>query len=310
MLVIILFSLYFIYQDKKPHSLEISQVKQSELTEVSDSIRHKRISEPTQQQTELVSENKPQVIASYTGSDVDGAINLDSNGNVIIDTDLKNLFDYFMIATGELSLAQMRQSLLNFAEKNLTIKQMQQLLKIYDKYAAYLASQKSLDARLNENLTQLQQLDILSQYRNDFLGEEMARAFFAEDEDYARFVLENKQVDEENSEKQGKWLEAENRATAYQDTLIENRRYEQSSHLTADEIYANRVQSYGQEAAERLTELDNQRQHWQEMVTDYFDMRQLIENQQTTVNLNQYESQYSSAELKRLRALWRIEHEY
>ena len=309
MLVIILFSLYFVYQDKKPHSLEISQVKLSELTEVPDSISHKRISEPTQQQTELVSENKPQVIASYTGSDVDGAINLDSNGNVIIDTDLKNLFDYFMIATGELSLAQMRQNLLNFAEKNLTIKQMQQLLKIYDKYAAYLASQKSLDARLNENLTQLQQLDILSQYRNDFLGEKMARAFFAEDEDYARFVLENKQVDEENSEKQGKWLEAENRATAYQDTLIENRRYEQSSHLTTDEIYANRVQSYGQEAAERLTELDNQRQHWQEMVTDYFDMRQLIENQQTTVNLNQYESQYSSAELKRLRALWRLEHD-
>ena len=309
MLVIILFSLYFIYQDKKPHSLEISQVKLSELTEVSDSIRHKRISEPTQQQTELVSENKSQVIASYTGSDVDGAINLDSNGNVIIDTDLKNLFDYFMIATGELSLAQMRQSLLNFAEKNLTIKQMQQLLKIYDKYAAYLASQKSLDARLNENLTQLQQLNILSQYRNDFLGEEMARAFFAEDEDYARFVLENKQVDEENSEKQGKWLEAENRATAYQDTLIENRRYEQSNHLTTDEIYANRVQSYGQEAAERLTELDNQRQHWQKLVTNYFDMRQLIENQQTTVNLNQYESQYSSAELKRLRALWRIEHD-
>jgi lipase chaperone LimK len=304
-LVIILFALYFIYKDKKPHSLDISLAMQSEAI---DSISNKRISVQTQYQIELVSEQKPQVIASYTGSDVDGAINLDSNGNVIIDTDLKNLFDYFMIATGELSLTQIRHRLLDFANENLNTNQLQQLMKIYDKYADYLASQKSLDERLNKDLSQLQQLAILSQYRNDFLGEEMARAFFAEDEDYAQFLLENKQVDEANSERQGKWLEAENRATAYQDTLIENRRYQQSSNLTADEIYTNRVQSYGQEAAQRLTELDTQRQQWQEMVSRYFDMRQLIENQQTTVNLNQYESQYSESEIKRLRALWRVKH--
>ena len=309
LLVIFIIGFYFVYSGRDYHSRHVTKEKNSKIQQKDNKNRTISKEYSAKIKSPLQINKEPKIIKAFDGTTVDGSINFDENGNVLIDKDLKNLFDYFMIATGELTPNQMRQKLIDYAAENLTEKQLQQLLKIYDKYQAYLASQDSLDARMSNELSQAQRLAILSQYRKDFLGEEFAQAFFADEEAYAEFVLNNKTPDNENSEQQNDWLEAQNRATAYQDTVIENQNYAQSPDISAQEIYQNRVQQYGSEAANRLKTLDQQRQQWQNTVDDYFSQRQLIDSNQNSINLEQLDANYSPQELKRLQALWRIEHE-
>ncbi len=242
-LAIVILSLVFF--STKKDTISLVQTQTSARTAAEPTIA---ITKKPRQASKVETQNKAKIIQSYANTSIDGKINIDANGQVIIDTDLKNLFDYFMIATGELSLAEIRQELIKYAQQHLTTAQMQQLLAIYDKYQNYLASQNELDARMSADLSQQQRLQILAQFRQDLLGSEMAEAFFAEDEGYAAFVLNKKHLNDQSNgqaiEQQSQWLEAENRATQFQDTVLENKRLA-ASNLSSEEIQQLRIEKYG-----------------------------------------------------------------
>ncbi|HHL32495.1 MAG TPA: hypothetical protein ENJ41_07895, partial [Oceanospirillales bacterium] len=248
-----------------------------------------------------------QDIRSYAGSDVDGKININIHGKIITDIDLKRLFDYFLTATGELSLEEISSQLTQYAAQRLTKEQLQQLLGLFDRYQSYLTEAQQLTV-LNDNKVSLQEkIWVLSALRTDALGKEMAQGFFADEENYMKFTLNDKQIDDELSEEEIQWLAAENRATEFQDTLLQNQQFQQSQTISKSDIQAIRTEQYGADTANRLAELDHQRQQWQTVVDDYFEQRSLIASGQTNMTLQQLHENYSRSETKRLKALWNIE---
>lgn len=246
-------------------------------------------------------------VKSYQGSQPDGAINLDENGDIILDVDLKRLFDYYLSAIGELPLDQMRKYLQQFAAKNLNPLQLQQLLDYFDKYSQYLTQSDLFFKNINADLSLEEKMQLLSEFRNEILGSEMANGFFADQKDYIDYILADK--NSEDLDQQQAWLEAENQATQFHDVVLENREFNASDNLNASEVYDYRVEQYGQEAAERLTQLDQERADWQNVVDDYFQQRLTVLNQSGEQSLSQLNSNYSPEQLRRLEALWRIENQ-
>jgi lipase chaperone LimK len=248
--------------------------------------------------------NIPTMVHSYAGSEPDGAVNIDENGLVIVDGDLRRLFNYFLSATGELNQKQIAQQLRLFTQANLTLQQKQQVMDLFDLYRNYLGAVDQFAASLSTNLSQIEVMNLLAEMRIELLGTDMAGAFFADEQEYFKFVNDNKNLSEDFSDQQTEWLKAENRATAYQDTVIENRMINQSTSLSVSEIEAQRIEKYGMPAAQRLQQLDQQRQQWQTTVDDYFTQRQLLGDDSESLAL--LNNQYASQDSKRLQALWRI----
>jgi lipase chaperone LimK len=260
-----------------------------------------------QLQSIKVKSNKTQnMVHSYQGTHPDGDIHVDVNGNIIVDKDLKLLFDYYLTAIGELPLDQMRKYLLQYASNQLNPDQLEQLLRYFDLYKDYLINAESFALDLDTDLTMLEKMNWLSEYRFKILGQEMAEAFFADEQGYIEFLLAEKDSDDW-SEQQQQWIQAENQATEFQDIVIENREFAADVNLTSDQIYQYRVDKYGHQAADRLGQLDQQRAEWQSIVDSYFQQRHLIQNQQITMTLAQLNLNYSQQDLRRLQALWRIE---
>ena len=250
-------------------------------------------------------QNLPTIVHSYAGSNPDGAVNLDDNGLVIVDVDLRRLFNYFLSASGELNQSQILQQLSVFTTAHLNPKQKQQVLQLFDKYRLYLVAVDQFAASLDSGLSQLEVMSLLSEMRVELLGDDMAQAFFNDQEKYLEFVTSHKNTDNAGfSEQQAQWLNSENNATLYLDTVIENNQYLQSSSITQAEIYSQRVEKYGKPAAQRLLQLDSQRQRWQATVDDYFVQRQLLNTDINDVLM--LNSRYTIQDSRRLQALWRI----
>lgn len=126
---------------------------------------------------------------SLAGTEVDGAVKLDGRGGIVLDVDLRRLFDYLLARSGEMSEEQLRQ----LSE--------QQLAKLYPAQADALIALFRRYLMLRERMANVPKtdsvalnLDRLSALRTDVLGAEMARAFFADDEALARFALARQQL--------------------------------------------------------------------------------------------------------------------
>ncbi len=302
--VVLIFSTFYYIKDKdkKNHSIKVTPSSIQ-----APAKKH----ESSEYQVDSVfddSSSPENLVKSYQGSQPDGAIHLDPNGNVIVDKDLKRLFDYYLSAIGELPLDQMRKYLQQFAGKQLNLDQLQQLLSYFDQYHNYLNKADIFVQSIGSDFNLQEKMELLSQFRTDNLGLEMAEAFFADEQEYIEFVMTEKNSDEWTQQQQD-WLQAENQATQFQDVVIENREFSNSENINSTEVYQYRVDKYGQEAADRLNQLDQQRAQWQTVVDDYFQQRQQIENQQSSFSVEQLNSNYSSQEIRRLEALWRIDNQ-
>jgi lipase chaperone LimK len=298
--VLLIYTLYIL---QKSSDSDLSEPLVKNTTEL---IEYNKEEKPISTKKKVVESLSPQeLVHSYQGSQPDGAIHLDDSGNVIVDKDLKRLFDYYLSAIGELPLDQMRKYLQQFVENQLNPTQLQQVLDYFDKYHNYLNRSDEFSQTLESDLNLQEKMILLSEFREDNLGAEMANAFFGDEQNYIDFVMTDKES-EDWTQQQQKWLESENQATEFQDVVLENREFATREDLSSEQIYQYRVDEYGQETAERLTQLDQKRAQWQEVVNDYFLQRQQIENQQVSLSIEQLNSQYTTQEVRRLEALWRI----
>ncbi|MCB1582804.1 MAG: hypothetical protein KDI92_07055 [Xanthomonadales bacterium] len=241
-------------------------------------------------------------VNSLQGSQPDGAINFDEQGNVKADKDLHRLFDYYLSTQGEQDMVQIKKQLLMSASDYLSLNQLEQLRDYFDQYVQYLENAENFAVSFNDDEPLEQRLIQIKQLREDLLGQQMADGFFADEYAYAEWVLQQDNIpDNELNEQQIKWLEAENKATAYQDALIQNQKFETVG-LSELEKQAARTETYGEQVANQLAALDKQQSLWNEKVQSYIGLREQIKNHTELKNLH---SQYSNSELKRLNAYWR-----
>ncbi len=228
-----------------------------------------------------------QVPTSMAGAEIDGAVNLDGDGNVLIDLELRRLFDHVLSSAGELSIDAIRALLAERLKQLTTPRAAAQALEIFERYLRYLREAHSAGPRL-EGLALDARLEALRELRRSVLGEPMAEAFFGMEERYQAHTLAVRDLDpglapEERARREQALIEqlpAELRAP-----ILEHQRTQAdlqdaaaiaSAAVGADERYALRRERFGEAAAARMELLDRELATWQSRVQAYQQQRQQL----------------------------------
>jgi lipase chaperone LimK len=209
---------------------------------------------------------------SLAGTEPDGAIRADDAGHLVIDLELRRLFDHFLIATGEEPLAAIRARIVAVLHARLPATAEAEATAILDRYLAYrdAARQLSPPADPRAGLAQLHDL------RARMFAPEVARAFFADEEaaTYAALDRRDALLDPALSpaERERRIAEIDSRlpaavreARAAASAPIDELNREQAMRAAGagdDQIATARTAAFGPEAAARLAELDRSRAAW------------------------------------------------
>ncbi|RFA36155.1 lipase secretion chaperone [Alkalilimnicola ehrlichii] len=261
------------------------------------------------------------------GVDVAGSVNVDANGALILDLDLRDLIDFFLAGIqSEEDLPLVRTALLGYLQSlGLANPVIDEVLAVMDRYVEYLLAAEAADGYETDDLAR--RLERLHHLRRETLGLELAEAFFAEEEAYDRYSIELRRILADASltpaqrEQQlaaiEAWLPETIVAQQQRAATIHNTREEvavlREQGASDTEIYRLRAERFGSEAAERLAQRDAERSQWQRRVAAYRTERDAVLNnpglsdddkEQALQRLMQ--EHFSEPEARRLRALERI----
>jgi len=259
--------------------------------------------------------------SSLQDTEFDGGVLTDLEGQVILDQNLRRLFDYLLSSVGELNLDQIHALLKEHLVQQLSFTQAQQVLDLFQRYVQYLDAVGQMTG--SDLLARHESIKIL---RRNFFDENLSEAFFGIDEQYADYTIERMLIESDKnlseSEKTrlfneleaqmpSRLLETQLNATQHHQVISDTR--------ILDEIGANQTQRfdfraevYGEDVATRLAQLDTERQNWLAQKDYYLQHRAAIE-----VNAELNQTQRSSAlialfkgmdeaQIRRLEAAWRI----
>lgn len=230
---------------------------------------------------------------SFRGTEVDGVFQVDAAGNLLITTDIRNIFDYFLSAMGEEPFKKTITRVQRYIQEQLAEPARSQALALFEQYLTY----KRELIQLEKDLPQLSDLSTLTQrelavqaLRARIFSPEAHQAFFADEETLASFTLQRLQIAHNpNLDDQAKAIaidqlrkqmpeNTEGAIIAQMHTdLSRTTRELQAQGAGPDAIRAARLQIVGQEATQRLEALDAQRANWQKRLDNYQSARQKIE---------------------------------
>jgi len=224
--------------------------------------------------------------SSLRGTEVDGGVTLDANGQVVLDPGMRRLFDYYLSLMGERELFQIRSLLKDYLLGKYSPASTDAALKFFDRYTDYLNALTDLNigglSRPEERLEKVTAL------RKKMLGEEMAFAFFAEEEMLAALTLKrmaianDKNLGAEEKARQLAVLDASQHYSARTEAdtaalITEQTRQLEELQLTEQQRAAEREALWGKDAAARLAQLDQQRAQWDARIDQYLRARSRID---------------------------------
>ena len=232
--------------------------------------------------------------ASFVGTEVDGGLHVDASGQLIIDEDIRRLFDYFLASIGEESLAASVKRLRTYIDGQLGEPARSHAQVLLNQYLEY----KRELALLERDLPRLASLDALRQreaalqaLRARLFDAETHQAFFAREEGYNRFTLERLAIAQDarlDAEAKGQAVDRLRASlpAELQDAVLPQLQQELRQHTarlqaegaSAGQIRQMRQQLVGAEATTRLEALDGQRQNWQKRLDDYLTAKARIQN--------------------------------
>lgn len=234
--------------------------------------------------------------ASVRGTDVDGRLEVDARGNLLISSQIRHLFDYFLSLVGEESPAATHQRIRDYLAQQLQQPALDQALTLLDSYLAYQQQLADLESRfpVTESLEDLfAREQAVQRLRATLFSREAHEAFFAGEEIYNNFTLERLAIRRDST------LDEQEKASAIE-ALRESLPEEMLQLLVpqvhqelrqqtlalreagADEgqIRQLRMELLGPEATSRLEALDQQRSEWRERVAAFNTERETILAQQ------------------------------
>lgn len=230
--------------------------------------------------------NQHPVAPSLVDTEIDAPLSFDDEGRLISDSNLRRYFDYFLSAIGELSIDEIRARFQADIFARLSPSDAARAEALFERYIDYLNASEALvpSADLPSRLEQLSAL------RRETLGDELAEAFFGEEEQYTRTVLTEQAILQDRAlspaERQAalesihqELPEAQRlsreQAVSHHLALEQERQFEQLN-ISPQQRFEERSALYGDEAADRLAQLDLQRQQWQQRVNEYRQQRQQV----------------------------------
>ena len=143
-------------------------------------------------------------IATWAGTEIDGELKADQNGNLVIDRELRDFFDYMLSAVGELEPDAVLEIMSAYAQQQLPTPAVEQLMALLDDYLAFKESAQALRSTpLVAHATQspayhykiLQEtFASLKLLRRTHMSSEAVTAFFADEEAYAEYSIERMRI--------------------------------------------------------------------------------------------------------------------
>ncbi|KPQ02903.1 lipase secretion chaperone [Marinobacter sp. HL-58] len=155
--------------------------------------------------------------SSLAGTEIDGSLRADDNGNLIIDLETRDFFDYFLNTIGEVSPEKALDQIETLARDNLPEQAAEQALALLDQYLDYkdsalaLGSQNLDPTRQSDPQYQLEMLKgalaDMKQLRRNSFDASTHEAFFGLEEAYGDYTLASLDIQQRTD------LSAESKAT-------------------------------------------------------------------------------------------------
>ncbi|HEX2686462.1 MAG TPA: lipase secretion chaperone [Kofleriaceae bacterium] len=218
--------------------------------------------------------------ASLEGTEPDGAVAADATGHLIISLELRRLFDHFLAASGEESIATMRARIIAALRQRLPVVAAAEAIKILDRYLAYRDAARLLVSASSDLVGELDQVHAL---RAKFFSPAVTKAFFADEEaaTYAAIARRDALADPTLSagERDRRLAEIDARTPAavrearaaamapidelYRETAL------RAAGASDQQIATARTAAFGAEAAARLAELDRAHAAWDARLAEF-----------------------------------------
>jgi lipase chaperone LimK len=210
--------------------------------------------------------------ASLEGAEADGAVSADASGHLVVDLELRRLFDHFLAATGEEPLAAIRARIVAALRARLPAAAVAEATDLLDRYLAYREAAR----RLAPPPDPIAGLDQVHDLRARMFSPDVVKAFFADEEaaTYAalsrRAVLADTTLSAAERERRlaeidarlpASLIEARAAATAPLDEMNREQAM-RAAGASGPEIAAARTAALGADAAARLADLDRARAAW------------------------------------------------
>ncbi|MFM9880224.1 MAG: lipase secretion chaperone [Burkholderiaceae bacterium] len=253
---------------------------------------------------------------SLQGTVLDGSWGTWSAGQLQPSLALRQRFDYLLTLHGEVTPAELRYWLAQQARMDVGSEHASQVLALWDQYLALQQSTGLGSANLNDPAAAQRAAAERAQLRRSLLGPQWAEAFYAEEEQALKALLERRAA---GSQAGSEGVEASARSAAQnkppagfipsQGALL----VPPSEGLTpaqASDLQAQRVAQFGPEAAQRLREEDALRLQWEQRLAQ---ARQQVQTLARAPELSALQrqaaqeaalaAQFSGSDLLRARAL-------
>lgn len=231
---------------------------------------------------------------SLKGTEVDGHLRADTQGNLLLDAGIRQMFDYYLSVVGEEDLQDIKARIaLYISRQDLPAAAKDQAWALLGHYLDYRQAMGSMQVPGNgASVADLAQVVATRrQVRETWLGEAASQAFFGPEQAYDDYTLARMKVEEDQSlsdaAKQARIVQLQSELPQeVQDVLqqavqpveaaqqVDAMRAQGASDA---DIQAWRTDRFGAEAAERLQALDSERVAWQGRYDDYQQQRQEIE---------------------------------
>ena len=223
--------------------------------------------------------------SSVRGTDVDGVLEVDARGNLVITAHIRHMFDYFLSMIGEEPAATSRQRIRDYLTQQLSQPALDQALGLLDNYLDYQQQVAELESRFptSESLGDLLAREqAVQRLRASLFSREAHAAFFEGEELYNNFTLERLAIHQDDFMSEQQKAQAieylrESLPEEMQQLLVPQIQHELREQTLAlreagaDEAAVRelRMGLLGPEATERLEALDQRRADWQRRVNAF-----------------------------------------
>lgn len=253
----------------------------------------------TSSDTILVEQFDPTLPSSLKGTSHGVVLTIHQDG-LVITSSLKDLFDYYLSASGEESFSQIDSRIKEDLSSQLTALALTQALEIWQNYVTYKTELVEFDQQYPANSNQLDKLQHLK-----FLQQRQLSLIALQDQIFSESVAQilfsfDRQLDNHTLEK-ARVMASDLSADAKQQSLVNlnaqlpievaislerNKKQQRlleinaDDELTSEDKFNLRAKQVGEAAASRLQKLDDQRNAWKQRIAEFkLQKQQLISSE-------------------------------
>lgn len=259
------------------------------------------------------------------GTDIDGNVDKLFTEGLEVNTSLKEFFDYTLSSLTDVELEELIAGMDSMLDDNLSVEDALKAKKIFKDYVDYkTALDSAVDGReLPEDVADRMAyiLQEKQDLRREYLGDDVAGDFFAEEEVYDQYTVDRLRLhnqtdlsDEDRAAEAQRLFEqlpeeeqeAIHEMTSYADMMKADKVINENA-LDRDDVMFNRIEKFGYEVAERMQATDDTNDEFNDRIDQFLEQKNTILSDQgldedTRIAEVNYikESYFTVNELKRI----------